>query len=59
MFNQSRGFGFIKPDGGGSDIFFHKSELRGISSVQPGDRVQFTVGEGRRGPAAKDVQLSD
>lgn len=53
-------FGFIVRDDNRRDIFFHISELRGTESVQVGDRVVFTIGEGRdKGEAAKDVRLSE
>ena len=58
---QERGFGFIKPDEGGSDIFFHctampqKSDFDGL---EEGQRVEFTEGEGKGGrPKAEGVTV--
>ncbi len=56
-FSDEKGFGFIQRDGG-EDIFVHHSAIKamGFRSLAEGDRVEFTVGEGRKGPAAQDVQ---
>ena len=55
-FNDSKGFGFIEQDGG-SDVFVHHSAIKadGFKSLQEGDRVQFDVVEGAKGPAAANV----
>lgn len=52
-----KGFGFIKVDGMGKDLFFHSNELIDVSfdSLQVGDKVQFEVGEGQKGPQATKV----
>ena len=42
-------------DGGGSDVFVHKNDLHG-TFINEGDRVEFEIGEGRKGPAAQDVR---
>jgi CspA family cold shock protein len=56
-----RGFGFIRPDAGREDIFFHQSSLVGVSmdQLRQGDRVTFTAEDDSRGkgPRAADVQL--
>ena len=52
FFNTDRGFGFIKPEGGGPDVFLHVSALEaaGIQSVSEGDRLSFdAVMDQRRG----------
>jgi cold shock protein len=52
FFNTDRGFGFIKPEGGGPDVFLHVSALEaaGIRSVSEGDRLSFdAVMDQRRG----------
>ena len=55
-FNDSKGFGFIEQDGG-KDVFVHHSAIQaqGFKSLQEGQRVQFDVVEGAKGPAAANV----
>jgi len=57
-FNESKGYGFITPEDGGRDLFCHQTEIRmeGFRTLREGQRVEFTVGEGAKGPAAKDVR---
>ena len=57
-FNDSKGFGFITPDGGGKDVFVHQSaiESSGFRSLAEGDRVEFETEQGPKGPQAKDVK---
>lgn len=45
FFDTDRGFGFIKPDDGGNDVFFHVSELQrsGIEFVMEGDRLSYEM----------------
>ena len=56
-----RGFGFIRPEDGREDIFFHQSALVGVSmdQLRQGDRVSFTSENDPRGkgPRAAGVQL--
>lgn len=56
-FNADKGFGFIAPDDGGDDLFVHHSEVRtqGYASLNEGQKVEFTVGQGRKGPCATNV----
>jgi CspA family cold shock protein len=56
-FNDSKGFGFIVQDGG-SDIFVHHSAIQGqgFKSLSEGDRVEFDVVKGQKGPAAENVR---
>lgn len=56
-FNEQKGFGFIARDAGG-DIFVHYSAIggqQGFRTLNEGDRVEFAVVEGRKGPAASEV----
>lgn len=52
-FNQTKGFGFIARESG-DDLFVHKSEVDG--SLNEGDKVEFEIGEGKKGPAATKVK---
>ncbi|OYV41121.1 MAG: cold-shock protein [Thiomonas sp. 20-64-5] len=54
-FNESKGFGFIKPDEGGEDLFAHFSEIqaKGFRTLQENQRVEFTVKAGPKGPQAQ------
>jgi cold shock protein len=56
-FNGEKGFGFITPDDGGKDLFVHYSEVQGdgFRKLDEGQRVQFEVGQGNKGPAATGV----
>jgi CspA family cold shock protein len=58
-FNDRKGFGFITPDDGGEDLFIHHSEIvsEGFRSLQDGQKVEFEVGEGRKGPQATKVKI--
>ncbi|MFI9404818.1 cold-shock protein [Nocardia sp. NPDC052316] len=57
-FNAEKGFGFIAQDGGGPDVFVHYSALggSGFKSLDEGQRVEFEVGQGQKGPQATDVR---
>lgn len=59
-FNPEKGYGFIARDTGG-DIFVHYSAISGsgFRVLEEGERVTFTVGEGRKGPAAQNVRRAD
>jgi cold shock protein len=56
-FNDSKGFGFIQQDEG-SDVFVHHSAIQssGFKSLSEGDRVEFDVVKGQKGPAAANVR---
>ena len=56
-FNASKGFGFIVPDDGSKDLFVHHSEIKteGYASLNEGQKVEFEVGEGKKGPCATNV----
>lgn len=57
FFNNSKGFGFIRPDEGGADIFVHESGL--IHEIQEDDRVKYEVEQGRKGLNAVQVERID
>ena len=52
-----KGFGFITREGESKDLFFHSTELVGVSfdELRVGDKVTFEVTEGQKGPAATKV----
>jgi CspA family cold shock protein len=56
-FNADKGYGFITPDDGGDDLFVHHSEIKteGYASLDEGQKVEFTVGQGKKGPCATGV----
>ncbi|TWG87488.1 putative cold-shock DNA-binding protein [Cupriavidus gilardii J11] len=56
-FNDAKGFGFIKPDAGGDDLFAHFSQIRsdGFKSLQENQRVSFDVVEGPKGQQAANI----
>ena len=58
-FNESKGFGFIEPEGGGKDCFVHHSAIvgTGFKTLAEGQRVTFEVEQGQKGPAAANVQF--
>ncbi len=57
-FNDAKGFGFIAQDGG-NDVFVHFSAIngQGFKSLAEGDRVQFEIVDGPKGPAAANVSV--
>jgi CspA family cold shock protein len=52
-----RGFGFIKGEGQGKDIFFHSKELVGITfdELREGDKLSFEIVDGPKGPSAVKI----
>ncbi len=56
-YDADRGFGFIRPDAGGDDLFVHVSVVRGGEALYEGDRVRFKVRQSDRGPQADGVEL--
>lgn len=59
-FNNSKGYGFIQREQGG-DVFVHFRAIRGdgYRSLEEGQRVEFTVGQGQKGLQAEDVTIVD
>ena len=58
-FNDAKGFGFIAPEGAGQkDCFVHHSAIQGsgFKSLAEGQRVEFDLVQGQKGPAAENVE---
>ena len=57
-FNAEKGYGFIAPDDGGADVFVHYSEIQsdGFKTLDEGQKVEFEVGQGQKGPQAQGVR---
>lgn len=57
-FNGEKGFGFIEQEGGGPDVFVHYSKIQGsgYKSLDEGQKVEFEIGQGQKGPQAQNVR---
>jgi CspA family cold shock protein len=55
-FNESKGFGFISPESG-PDVFAHFSAIQadGFKTLAEGQKVEFTVTQGKKGPQAENI----
>ena len=56
-FNDAKGFGFITPSSGEKDCFVHLTAIKadGFRSLAEGDKVEFDIVQGQKGPAAENV----
>ena len=56
-FNDAKGFGFITPENGSKDCFVHHSAIKkqGFRTLAEGERVEFDIVQGQKGPAAENV----
>jgi CspA family cold shock protein len=57
-FNATKGFGFIAPEDGSSDVFVHQSDIdvQGYRELAEGQRVEFSIEAGEKGPKAAKVR---
>ena len=57
-FNADKGFGFIAPDEGGEDLFAHFTAIAGTGrrDLVEGEKVQYDIGQGPKGPQATNIQ---
>ena len=59
-FNAEKGYGFITVDDTGDDVFVHWSaiQMEGFRALEEGQRVEFELGEGQKGPQAESVRVA-
>ncbi|AMB42397.1 cold-shock protein [Arthrobacter sp. TES] len=59
-FNAEKGYGFITVDDSGDDVFVHWSAIQmdGYRALEEGQRVEFELGEGLKGPQAESVRVA-
>jgi len=57
-FSDQKGYGFIVPDDGGSDLFVHYSNIvgEGFRTLQENQEVEYTESQGKKGPEATEVR---
>ncbi len=60
-FNDSKGFGFIKPDGGGEDLFAHFSAIQGsgFKTLKENQKVSFDIVKGPKGNQASNIKAAE
>lgn len=58
-FNKIKGYGFITPDEGETEIFVHFSQIQteGYKELKEGQRIQYIIAEGEKGPFATEVRI--
>jgi len=56
-FSERKGFGFIVPDDSGEELFVHHSDIKmdGYTTLNEGQKVEYEIGEGEKGPRATNV----
>ena len=59
-FSASKGFGFIAPEDGGADLFIHFSNISGAGyrNLEEGQKVEFDITQGQKGPQAENVRVT-
>ena len=57
LFNEDKGYGFIKPDDGGDDVFFHVTALREGDEITKNATVNFEVGVDPKSGKSKGVRV--
>ncbi|MCL4801717.1 MAG: cold-shock protein [Burkholderiales bacterium] len=57
-FSEEKGYGFITPEGGGKDLFAHHTaiQMSGFKTLKEGQRVEFEVRDGQKGPQAANIK---
>lgn len=59
-FDERKNYGFIQPEVGKKDIFFHKSDLNTLEkTIEEGTRVEFDVVQSSKGQEAKNIEVLD
>lgn len=60
-FSDTKGFGFIEPEGGGADVFAHFSaiQMEGFRTLKPGAKVTFDLVQGPKGDLAHNIQSGE
>ena len=54
FYNEAKGFGFITPDNAGKDLYVHSTNVQN-GPIKEGDKVEFEIGKGDKGPRAENV----